>query len=81
MFKHDLFLELDMFNPAWRDRYPSIQAAATAAKVSDMYREWLTTTEGMGYTALTQGIPDTLKVNALNRAAREAWESAARKLV
>lgn len=56
---HDLFLELSMFCPTWQIRYDSIREAAKAAGVPEMLTNWLTTSDGMRYTSLMQGVPDT----------------------
>lgn len=74
--KHDLFLELDMFNSAWQVKYDSLAKAAKAAGVSDMYQEWLTSDEGKHYSEIMESVPDTLSANALARKVNEAWNDA-----
>lgn len=57
--KHDLFLELEMYCPQWQVRFNTIQEACKAARVEDLFLDWLTTSDGMRYTSLMQGVPDT----------------------
>lgn len=59
--KHDLFFELEAFNPRWQTRCRTVQAAAVAANVEKVFKQWLTTDEGQRYTALHSNVPDTLE--------------------
>lgn len=79
MFKHDLFLELDMFCSVWQNRFPSLLAAAKAAKVEDLYRDWILH-DGKASRQSVEA-PDTVYINALNKASREWWESNAKRLL
>lgn len=54
----DLHEELEAFDPAWRERFPSIAAAARAAGVSEMYGRWLRTPDGCKYAAAVKGLSD-----------------------
>lgn len=59
--KHDLFFELEAFSPRWQITYRTVREAAHAAKVDDMYTDWLTTDQGKRYRELHSDIPDTLE--------------------
>ncbi len=59
--KHDLFFELEAFHPRWQTRYRTIKDAAIAARVEDMYTDWLMTDQGRRYTDLYANVPDTLE--------------------
>lgn len=37
---HELFEELQAFNPRWQQDYCTLQAAASAAGLQDMYSDW-----------------------------------------
>ena len=56
--KHELFEELDAFNPRWREHYPTIASAAAAASCTDLYRQWAATPEGASYRLRMSGVPD-----------------------
>lgn len=55
---HDLFDELDAFNPKWRDVYPTVRSAAEAAEVMGLYVDWTHTPEGMAYKSAFADVPD-----------------------
>lgn len=73
MFKHDLFLELDMFCPVWQTRYRTIADAAKAAKVMPMYSEWLGTAEGKRYHEVMVGVADTVEANEQAKKLRDEY--------
>lgn len=54
----ELHEELDAFDPKWKERYPSIAAAAHAADVGELYGRWLSTPDGVKYTSAVAGVPD-----------------------
>ena len=54
----ELLEELHAFNPGWKDKYPSVGAAAKAAGVTDLYARWATTPDGAGYISNVHNIPD-----------------------
>lgn len=69
--QHDLFFDLDAFDPKWQLHYPTILEAARAAKVLIMYTNWIQTDEGRRYKALLQDVPDTVAQNEAERSMRE----------
>lgn len=75
--KHELFEELDAFDPKWRDRYPTIGEAAGAAGVPGLYHEWRSTPEGRAYAARMAGVPNYAQAI---KAAQEAAERLPHKL-
>ena len=70
--QHDLFLELEAFNPRWQIVYASVGQAAKAAKVLPMFQEWLLTEEGKHYQEIVRDVPDYEANNAAERRMREA---------
>lgn len=60
--KHDLFFELEAFNPRWQTRYRTVKDAALAAGVPDVFKQWLTTAEGQRYALLHTDVPDVLEI-------------------
>jgi len=69
--KHELFEELDAWNPKWQTVAPSIRSAAEQAGVMSLYLDWLSTPEGAQYLQRTAGTPDYL---GAVKAAQEAAE-------
>lgn len=69
--RHDLFLDLDAFDPKWQIHYKTIALAATAAKVMHMYSEWLGTVDGRRYQEILRDVPDTIAKNEAERLLRE----------
>ncbi len=67
--KHELFEELEAFDPKYRDHYATVRAAAIAAGVHDMYLAWRKTAEGKACAAIYRDVPDY--VSAI-KAAQEA---------
>lgn len=59
--KHDLFWELEAFNPRWQTCYRTVLEAAKAAQVIEMYTDWLFTPTGKRYQELHNDVPDTLE--------------------
>ncbi len=65
--KHELFEELEAFDPKWQTHYPTILAAASAANVEGLYRIWLANTvEGKDYFQRMKDVADT--AGAIKRA-------------
>lgn len=64
--KHELFEELEAFNPKWQSHYASTVDAAYAAGVLDLYYEWKNSPDGKRITDFTKA-PDVL--GALRREA------------
>ncbi len=56
--KHELFEELEAFDPKWQSHYANIAQAACAAGVMNIYRYWIKTREGEAYLRLSAGVPD-----------------------
>lgn len=73
--KHDLFWELEAFNPRWQSIYKTVALAAKAAKALPMYSEWLGTPEGLRYQELHRDVPDTMAIDEAERATRAAMHS------
>jgi hypothetical protein len=71
VFKHDLFWELEAFDPRWQTRYSTIKQAAEAAGVMLEYHSWLSTAEGKTYRRAMRGVPDTLALIAEAQAAAD----------
>lgn len=57
---HELFDELDAWNPKWRQITRSLRDAAQQAGVMDIYLQWLGTPEGAAYLQKFAGTPDYL---------------------
>jgi hypothetical protein len=57
---HDLFEELDAWNPRWRDYYRTIWQAAQACGVHTeiAYAAWIKTDDGRNYERLMYGVPN-----------------------
>jgi hypothetical protein len=66
---HELFEELDAFDPKWRDHYATVRGAAIAAACHDLYLKWRSTPEGQACAAIYRDVPDYL---GATRAAQEA---------
>lgn len=57
--KHELFEELEAFNPRWQQRYATIRDASIAAGVLPLYVTWLETThQGALYSFRMRDVPD-----------------------
>ena len=56
--KHELFEELEAFDPKWQEHYRSLFEAATAAKVRDLLVQYLETPAGGAYLSHTAGVRD-----------------------
>ena len=55
---HELFEQLDACDPKWRQRYPTLLAAAREADVVGLYHQYLATPGGRLYLQTTAGVPD-----------------------
>lgn len=60
---HELFEELDAFNPRWQAAYRTVAVAATAAGVSSLYLDWLRTPQGKLHEAIMADVADTIAQN------------------
>lgn len=60
MDKHELFEELEAFNPKWQSHYASTVDAAYAAGVLDLYYAWKNSPDGKRVTDFTKA-PDVLR--------------------
>ena len=54
---HELFEELDAWNPCWRKVYRTLWDAAQAAGEQERYRAWIKTEDGRMYERLMYGVP------------------------
>lgn len=59
--KHELFEELEAFDPSWQNRYTSVTSAAKAAKCEDLLVDWLSTHQGETYLAHIHATRDYLE--------------------
>lgn len=69
--KHELFYQLDAFNPHWQKVYATIRSAAEAANCLPDYYDYMQTSEGMQYRLRMQDVPDTVAQNRAERRLRE----------
>jgi hypothetical protein len=69
--KHELFEELEAFDPRWREHYATLEAAALHAGCIDLYKQWRKTPEGKSVSAFYKDVPDY--VSAI-KASQEAAE-------
>ena len=60
MTKHELFEELEAFDPNWQRNYRSVITAAKAAKADELLREWLRTHQGETYLSHIHATRDYL---------------------
>lgn len=57
--RHELFDELEAFDPKWQTHYPTLLAAAKAARAEELFCQWLSwTAEGNKYAHSMNGVPD-----------------------
>lgn len=56
--RHELFEELDAFNPKWQVKYKSLGEAALAANAIGLYNDFVRTAEGQAYLARMHGVRD-----------------------
>jgi len=61
MNRHELFEELDAFNPHWQQAYRSVIAAAKAAGAQELLSDWLKTHQGETYLSHIHATRDYLK--------------------
>lgn len=57
---HELFEELDAFDPRWRINFSSVISAAKAAGAESLLDQYLQTPEGEGYLANVAAVRDYL---------------------
>lgn len=72
MDKHELFEQLDAFDPKWQEHYSTLRYAACAARVEDMFFDWLQTSDGRKYRLQQQGVTDWTEVNRRAKAQIDA---------
>lgn len=70
-FSHELFEELDAFDPKWQEHYETLREAASAAQVLPMYYLYMSTADGSLRHIRHSGIPNTVRANKLERNMRE----------
>jgi hypothetical protein len=71
-FSHELFLELDAFDPKWQLHYDTTETAAIAAGVYDLWQDYCRTKHHrQSMTCNPNQVPDTLE------AIRTEYEAAA----
>jgi hypothetical protein len=58
--KHELFEELDAFDPKWQEHYLSLRSAALAANCLELYDSWRKTPDGARVDRAVGGTPDYL---------------------
>ena len=58
--KHELFEELEAFDPKWQEKHKSLFEAAQAAGANDLLREYLETPQGESYLAHIAAVRDYL---------------------
>jgi hypothetical protein len=56
--KHELFEELEAWNPKWQQIARNIRDAAERAGALALYDSWLQTSEGKAYLQTLAGVPD-----------------------
>jgi len=61
-YKHDLFWELEAFDPKWQMHYRTLALAARAAGVLNLYGDWLKSPDGVRYSVQMAGVPDTVQM-------------------
>jgi hypothetical protein len=57
-FEHDVFLELDAFDPKWRSHYPTMKAACAAAGCEDLRQDWIASDTGARIAEALRNVPD-----------------------
>jgi hypothetical protein len=60
MYQHDVFLELDAFDPRWRSHYPTMKAACAAAGCEALRQDWIGSDAGAKIEAALRDVPDYL---------------------
>jgi hypothetical protein len=55
---HNLFEELEAWNPRWREQYRTLWDAAQAAGEQALYYAWIKTEDGRNYERLMYGVPN-----------------------
>ena len=76
MERHELFDELDAFDPHWQRNYPNLfqavdAAVAAAGYVRDIYLDFISSEAGLNYLANYEDVPD---VKGAIEAAQKAEE-------
>jgi uncharacterized protein (UPF0147 family) len=69
--KHELFEELEAWNPHWQQVARSIRDAAERAQVEALYEDWLRTAEGIAYLERISNVPDYARAIEAQREAVE----------
>ena len=68
---HDLFFELDAFNPRWQSVYGTLREASEAASALPLYYDYMASNEGWQRKLTFTDVPDTVSRNKAERALRE----------
>ena len=77
--KHDLFWELEAFDPHWQKHYDTLRSAAVAASCLPEYYAYMATSEGMQHKIRFTDVPDTVAQNRAERRLRERMANLARR--
>lgn len=56
--RHELFEELDAWDPRWTEHYASVRMAAIAAGLMHLFHAYRGTPAGQAYERLLSGVPD-----------------------
>jgi hypothetical protein len=72
--KHDLFWELEAFDPKWQMHYATVAVAARAAKVLPLYADWLKSADGVRYKRTLEGVPDVRAQEAVEQFTRSRMQ-------
>jgi len=60
MTRHELFDELEAFDPRYQQHYPTLRAAAEAAHCVGLLEDYLHTAQGNAYRRDIESAPDVL---------------------
>lgn len=71
---HELFEEIEAYDPKWRQRYPTVRAAAQAAGCPELYTKWLLTPAGRTYADHIASLPDAYGAAQRDRDSRAIVE-------
>lgn len=69
--RHDVFWEVEAFDPKWQQNYDTLRDAAIAANCLPEYYDYLSTSEGKQRNIRLLNVPDTVLANRLERRMRE----------
>jgi hypothetical protein len=69
--KHEVFWEVEAFDPHWQTHYDTLRAASSAANCLPAYYDYMGTSEGRLRHMRFLDVPDTVQSNRLERKMRE----------